>query len=224
MNTVYNAFQRAGVDLGDGAPALVSLMLDRRKMDGNRARGPCCEPLTNITGLPGGVAQGECAAATAEELAGAPGAWDAYHGWLAEALAAAVARHGFCLLLDLHGQSHRKGVSELGYLLTSEDLLLPDDSIDAAPPRPSSIDALLQLPSPGVSSLAGLVRGPASLGAFLVSMKSTIFTMKFTILGDEIHRCLGLCWAESGQILTQEARGFPCVPSPRAPQPVELAA
>ena len=31
-----------------GAPALVTLMLDRRKMDGNRARGPCCEPLTSV--------------------------------------------------------------------------------------------------------------------------------------------------------------------------------
>ena len=65
-----------------GAPALVGLMLDRRKMDGNRARFPCCEPLTNITGL--GPDLATC------ESEGALGAWDAYHGWLAEALAAAA--------------------------------------------------------------------------------------------------------------------------------------
>jgi N-formylglutamate amidohydrolase len=120
---VLEAFQAAGGESA-GAPALVTLMLDRRKMDGNRARGPCCEPLrlTNITGLGPDRHKGNCVEQL--EAEGAPGAWDAYHGWLAEALMKAVESHGFCLLLDLHGQSHRKGATELGYLLTSEDFLL----------------------------------------------------------------------------------------------------
>ena len=119
-------------------------------MDANRARCPCCEP------------------PPAGGTTAAHGAWDAYHGWLEEALRAAVERHGFCLLLDIHGQSHRKGVTELGYLLTSDDLLLSDDAIDRAPPRPSSVDALLRgaaAEQPG--GLAALVRGPASLGGLL---------------------------------------------------------
>ena len=64
------------------APALVGLKLSREKMDANRARCPCCEP------------------PPAGGTTAAHDAWDAYHGWLEEALRAAVERHGFCLLLD----------------------------------------------------------------------------------------------------------------------------
>lgn len=162
---VFEAFRDAGA--GAGAPALVSLMLDRRKMDGNRCRAQCCEPLTDITGLGRGARQQLIGGSE-----GAPGAWDTYHGCLSEALATAVERHGFCLLLDVHGQSHRTGVTELGYLLTSQDLLLPDEAIDVNQPRPSSIDSLLHIsrddsPTSASRSLAGLVRGRESLGAFL---------------------------------------------------------
>ena len=97
----------------------------------------------------------------------AHGAWDAYHGWIEEALREAVERHGFCLLLDIHGQSHRKGVSELGYLLTSDDLLLSDADLDSAPPRPSSVDALLRQAPEATPGIAALVRGPKSLGGLL---------------------------------------------------------
>ena len=45
-------------------------------------------------------------------------AWDKYHGSVEEALRGCVERFGFCLLLDIHGQSHRAGVTELGYLVT----------------------------------------------------------------------------------------------------------
>lgn len=183
---VFESFQHAGGDAG--APALVALMLDRRKMDGNRCRAQCCEPLTNITGLGEGPRQQPPDQCMAELESDAARAWDAYHGLLAEALATAVERHGFCLLLDVHGQSHRTGVTELGYLLTSDDLLLPDEAINSKQPRPSSIDSLLQLPCGQSKSLAGLVRGQESLGAFL------------------------------------ETRGFPCVPSPATPQPVQREA
>ena len=160
---IFEAFRDAGAEAG--APALVSLMLDRRKMDGNRCRAQCCDPVTDITGL------GRGAREQIDASQGAPSAWDTYHGCLSEALATAVERHGFCLLLDVHGQSHRTGVTELGYLLTSQDLLLPDEAIDANQPRQSSIDSLLHISrddSPtSRRSLAGLVRGRESLGAFL---------------------------------------------------------
>eukprot|EP00928_Gymnodinium_smaydae_P056586 TRINITY_DN3994_c0_g1_i1.p1 TRINITY_DN3994_c0_g1~~TRINITY_DN3994_c0_g1_i1.p1 ORF type:complete len:195 (+),score=25.37 TRINITY_DN3994_c0_g1_i1:40-624(+) len=93
-----------------GPPSLVMLKLSRKKLDANRARKPSCED--------GGVGE-------------AGEAWDAYHGWLEEALRDCVKRFGFCLLLDVHGQSHRRDVTELGYLLTSDDLLLDDAVIDA---------------------------------------------------------------------------------------------
>ena len=162
---VFESFRDAGA--AAGAPALVALMLDRRKLDGNRCRAQCCEPLTNITGLGEGPGQHATGQSIAELESEAARAWDAYHGLLADALSTAVDQHGFCLLLDVHGQSHRTGVTELGYLLTSEDLLLPDDAIDSKQPRPSSIDAILQIPRGQTKSLAGLVRGRESLGSFL---------------------------------------------------------
>eukprot|EP00933_Yihiella_yeosuensis_P045385 TRINITY_DN4074_c1_g7_i1.p1 TRINITY_DN4074_c1_g7~~TRINITY_DN4074_c1_g7_i1.p1 ORF type:complete len:360 (+),score=45.61 TRINITY_DN4074_c1_g7_i1:104-1183(+) len=175
-DSVWEAFKRGAGD----PPALVKLNLHRKKIDANRSRAASCEP-------------------DAEE---ALKAWDDYHGSLAEALQACVERFGFCLLLDIHGQSHRKGVTELGYLLTSDDLLLSDGQISTAPPRPSSIDGFLrcnfsscncqaseksQMNSsdrPDRDDLAGLVRGPKSLGGLL------------------------------GQ------HGIPCTPSPDIPEPV----
>lgn len=156
-----------------GPPALVRLRLHRLKLEANRARRSCSECCT-------------------EE---AVQAWDAYHGWLEEAIHGCTERFGFCLLLDIHGQSHRQGVTELGYLLTSEDLLLSNEA-EAAAPRPTSIDALLPLSSLCKSaagkldwrSLVELVRGPGSLGGLL------------------------------------EASGFRCTPSPSYPQPVTAEA
>ena len=66
LTAVYEAFQAAGGsgDEGKGAPALVSLMLDRRKMDGNRARcgrfqasrSPSLWPIVGLTfGLQGAL-------------------------------------------------------------------------------------------------------------------------------------------------------------------------
>lgn len=121
-------------------PALVAVNLFRTKLDANRARGPAGpEPVHAV--------------------------WDAYHGAIQDALHRCVQQFGIALLLDVHGQSHRAGVTEVGYLLTSEDLLLSDTELDANPPRPSSLDALVRMPaSPG---LAALVRGGSSIGAQL---------------------------------------------------------
>eukprot|EP00929_Paragymnodinium_shiwhaense_P089251 TRINITY_DN49431_c0_g2_i1.p1 TRINITY_DN49431_c0_g2~~TRINITY_DN49431_c0_g2_i1.p1 ORF type:complete len:349 (-),score=64.17 TRINITY_DN49431_c0_g2_i1:93-1139(-) len=139
-------------------PAQVAIRLHRKKIDVNRARGPSCE-----------VADDDAAKA-----------WDAYHGSIEDALQRCVERFGFCLLLDLHGQSHRVGVTELGYLLTSEDLLLADEVVDSRPPRATCLDALIsrrrsvasgqdgsKLRGLDAASLAGMVRGTKSLGACL---------------------------------------------------------
>lgn len=45
-------------------------------------------------------------------------AWREYHGFIDEA----KAKEGLGLVIDLHGQSHRKNSTELGYLLTTAQL------------------------------------------------------------------------------------------------------
>ena len=143
-------------------PALVGLRLSRLKLDANRARCFACDD--------------EAAFSVHDE----------YHSAVEAACAAAVERFGWCLHLDLHGQSHRPA-TELGYLLTSEDFLMEDAALDAAP-RESSVELLLSGPPESGRRRSALTRGATSLGALL------------------------------------EARGFPCVPSPRTPAPVEAAA
>ena len=86
---VWHAFRErdGGEAAWGGAPALVMLRLSREKLDGNRPRASACE-----------------------EAADAQAAWDEYHGDLAQCLEDCVAAFGFCLLLDIHGQSHRAGL------------------------------------------------------------------------------------------------------------------
>eukprot|EP00746_Dinoflagellata_sp_MGD_P076122 gnl/MRDRNA2_/MRDRNA2_30626_c0_seq1.p1 gnl/MRDRNA2_/MRDRNA2_30626_c0~~gnl/MRDRNA2_/MRDRNA2_30626_c0_seq1.p1 ORF type:complete len:333 (-),score=57.67 gnl/MRDRNA2_/MRDRNA2_30626_c0_seq1:281-1246(-) len=127
-----------------GPPAMIGLRLSRQKMDANRARTPSCE-------------RSEVALK----------AWDEYHGWLAQATESCCRQFGFCLLLDLHGQSHRAGVTELGYLITSDDLLLADEVLDAVPPRPSSMDAFIGKSNAESPGLSAIIRGNTSLGALL---------------------------------------------------------
>jgi len=127
-----------------GPPAMVGVRLSRQKMDANRARAPSCE---------------------GSELG--MRAWDDYHCWLSEAIEACSKHFGFCFLLDLHGQSHRAGVTELGYLITSDDLLLEDGVLDKAPPRSSSVDAFLHKSKAQAPSLSSILRGESSLGALL---------------------------------------------------------
>eukprot|EP00927_Polykrikos_kofoidii_P009000 TRINITY_DN13743_c0_g1_i1.p1 TRINITY_DN13743_c0_g1~~TRINITY_DN13743_c0_g1_i1.p1 ORF type:complete len:355 (-),score=45.37 TRINITY_DN13743_c0_g1_i1:121-1185(-) len=165
---VLDAFSAAAGDRGP--PAFVGLKLHRRKLDANRPRGDSCEPGAEL----------------------AAQAWDSYHGSVESALSRCVERFGFCLLLDLHGQSHRD-VTELGYLVTTEHLLATDSELDMNPPsRGTSMDALIrrleghdQQGAGEQHRLSELVRGPSSLGALLL------------------------------------AHGCPCTPSPEIPRPVE---
>ena len=87
-----------------GAPAYVALTMHRQKLDANRPLVSACEGAN--------VAESE-----------ATRAWADYHRSLERALHDCVQAFGFALLLDVHGQSHRPDVTELGYLITSTDLL-----------------------------------------------------------------------------------------------------
>jgi hypothetical protein len=164
-DSVLGAFSLKGA-----APALVALKLHRGKLDANRARVNAAESPDGADGVN-------------EALL----VWDAYHASLEAAVRACVKSFGFCLLLDLHGQSHREDATELGYLLTSDDLLLSDGNLNAKPPRRSSVDSFLQVDSagscgddsPGTRAEAGtrdqcrpgllaeLIRGTRSLGGLL---------------------------------------------------------
>jgi N-formylglutamate amidohydrolase len=118
--------------------SLIYLELHRELVDGNRPLHSACS-----SDSPAAVAHSH------------------YHELIDETLRAIVARHGHAILIDVHGQSHRPGVSELGYLVTVTDLLKTDEELDAVE-KVSSIDALKK-----GRGLAQVVRGPKSLGTLL---------------------------------------------------------
>jgi len=121
-------------------PTLVTLNLHRSLVDGNRS------PKTAVT----------------DPTSSALSAYTHYHSCIASSLSAAVSRHGFALLIDLHGQSHRPGVDEFGYLLTSRELLLADAEVDSLEKR-TTMDCLIRdgttrsKVTRGATSLNGLV-------------------------------------------------------------------
>jgi hypothetical protein len=126
-----------------GPPAMVRMKLGQQKMDADAPRNAACDGVE-----------------------AALRAYDCYHGWVAEALEACVKHFGFALLLDVRGQNHRRGVTEMSYLLTPEDLQLFDSVIDVAPPRATSVDAFFRQPAPPKGRPGGmseLLRGKNSL-------------------------------------------------------------
>ncbi len=91
--------------------------------------------------------------------------WKEYHGFVDEACAAAVKRHGVAFFIDLHGQSHPDVRVELGYLHSAKDLAATDEKLNEA----GFIEkGSLQLIAARVGQpYAELIRGPSSLGALL---------------------------------------------------------
>ena len=94
-------------------------------------------------------------------------AWSEYHAAIKSALAAAVARHGFAFLVDLHGHAHKIARLELGYALGAKQLNVSDRAFDASGVIAVSTISDLQTRLGG--SAATLLRGPRSLGALFVS-------------------------------------------------------
>lgn len=91
-------------------------------------------------------------------------AWREYHAAIEAALAAAVARHGFAFLVDLHGHAHPIARLELGYALDAKQLNQTDAALDAA--GLVAVSTLRDLHARRGGSAADLLRGPRSLGAF----------------------------------------------------------
>jgi hypothetical protein len=120
-------------------PHLVVSLLHRRKLDPNRD--------------------------LKEAAAGDPGAeraWREFHAYIESALVAAVAKHGFAFLIDVHGHAHPIARLELGYGPGAAQLNQSDTAFDAA--GFTAISTLRDLHARLGGSGAALIRGPRSLG------------------------------------------------------------
>lgn len=103
----------------------------------------------------------------AQGHAAAERTWSEYHAAIKGAIAAAVARHGFAFLVDLHGHGHTIARLELGYALGAKHLNVSDQAFDASGVIAVSTISDLQKRLGG--SAATLLRGPRSLGDLFVS-------------------------------------------------------
>jgi len=124
------------------APHLVIVHLRRTKLDANR----------EII---------EAAAGNAEAIQ----AWNEYHAFIEQAMAAVQLRSGTGLYIDLHGHGHTKQRLELGYLLSASTLDGTNAQLDATAVASASSLRLIAQSSPLLFS--ELLRGPTSLGGFL---------------------------------------------------------
>ncbi|CAB4409966.1 unnamed protein product [Rhizophagus irregularis] len=98
-------------------------------------------------------------------------AWSDYHTFLNNAVEEIEERFGRGLLIDIHGHGHPENYIELGYVLSSEVLTLPNDIINSDPKISdgSSIRSLYNRKQTTLS-FAELLRGKtASLGGRLQS-------------------------------------------------------
>ena len=88
--------------------------------------------------------------------------WTEYHAAIRGALDAAIARHGFAFLVDLHGHSHPVARLELGYALGAKQLAVSDSAFDAA--GLVAVSTLSDLHARLGGRASALVRGSGSLG------------------------------------------------------------
>lgn len=122
-------------------PHVIFSLIKRLKLDPNRslAEATCGDSAATVT-------------------------YNEYHRFIDSAKAMLISQYGKGLLIDLHGHGHSIQRIELGYLLTSEDLSVPDNVLDSS----------LYVNKSGFKHLAGivpfsfskLIRGPKSLGQF----------------------------------------------------------
>jgi N-formylglutamate amidohydrolase len=120
-------------------PDLIASQLHRRKLDPNR------EIKEAAAGVP-----------AAEQ------AWREFHAYVEAATAAAVARHGFAFLIDVHGHAHPIPRIELGYGVAAVQLNQTDTAFDAS--DFAALSTFRDLHARLGGSGANLLRGPHSLG------------------------------------------------------------
>lgn len=89
-------------------------------------------------------------------------AWREFHRFIELARSAEVARSGRAFYIDLHGHGHSIARLELGYLLPSAVLNLPDSILDGS----ASVSSIRTMTIGSAERrLSELVRGPSSLGS-----------------------------------------------------------
>ena len=125
-------------------PHLIICRLHRQKLDCNRELG-------------------EAAAGNAF----AEQAWREYHGFVEQARAAVVAKHGRGFFIDLHGHAHKEQRLELGYLLDAKQLALTNEEMRAA--NLGAKSSLRRLLAERTEKFPELFRGARSFGALLES-------------------------------------------------------
>lgn len=132
-------------------PHLIVMKLHRSKIDVNR----------------------EKAKAADEQIPDTQRAYTAYHDAIKRSIDLALKEFGFALLLDIHGQAHRKNYFELGYLLGKDALRCTNNEQFEALCKGSSMRNLLGLRRLNVNvkgevqQLSQVVRGVNSFGSLL---------------------------------------------------------
>jgi hypothetical protein len=96
----------------------------------------------------------------------AEAAWHRFHESAQKACDSVMQKHGYGLLLDIHGHRHIDQRVELGYLIKGEPLKATDTELNADAALIAST-SIRDLDKRSPQSFAELVRGPQSLGGLL---------------------------------------------------------
>jgi hypothetical protein len=94
-------------------------------------------------------------------------AWNRFQGYIDSASALVTGEFGKGLFIDLHGHRHLIRRTELGYLLSGDELQFDDEMLDLGTFTEYSSIRNLASTSRGVISFSRLLRGPSSLGSML---------------------------------------------------------
>ncbi|CAO3598469.1 unnamed protein product [Absidia cylindrospora] len=147
-------------------PYLVVLNVARRKVDVNR-------PINQGSESPQGRR-----------------VWKHYHDILQKTVDTVRKRYGHGLLLDIHGQAHKEGLVELGYLLSS-DSLRSIGTNDSTLVKQSSIQLLasrLQKSGSTTPAAASLLRGNGSFGhAMMINSKGYEAPLSIQVVPSPSH-------------------------------------
>lgn len=93
--------------------------------------------------------------------------WYHFQDFIDSASAMVTAEYGKGLFIDLHGHRHLIRRTELGYLLSAEELQFDDEMLDMGTLTEYSSIRNLVSTNPGALTFSQLLRGPASLGSML---------------------------------------------------------
>ncbi len=94
-------------------------------------------------------------------------AWNRFQGFIDSARSLVNVEFGRGLFIDLHGHRHLIRRTELGYLLSGDELQFDDEMLDLGTFTEYSSIRNLAGTNPGAISFSQLVRGPSSLGSML---------------------------------------------------------